>query len=371
MSCVKSIWPVPVQGEDEVSLGEMKRIYYLDVIRTMACMMVIMIHTSGNYVIRDLGSSNFWFANVLDSLSRAAVPLFVMVSGALFLDEDHEVSTWKIKKHICKLLLFFMFWSLLYCVCFDWLMPAYLHHEKVGVFAIFEKFIRGYHHLWFIYMLAGLYLLVPVLRTWIKKENVQLIRLFLLLSFFFNFLIPWLQSISNYYFENISVLLGAFDQMHLQYVCGYVPYFVLGWYLRFYDIKRDKMLYLIGTVSLIFSIVMTGKMSIDFNAPLQMYSNMSVNVLLYSIACFCFCKKAFSAPKHTKLSRLVCAISKYSLGIYGAHAAFITVLYEGFEKLKIDSTFFTIPVTFLCALLGSASIAWLLSKSKILRRVVV
>ena len=60
-----------------------KRIYYFDVLRVIACLAVIMIHTSGTYVLRNFRTFNFWVRNLFDSLSRIAVPLFVMISGAL------------------------------------------------------------------------------------------------------------------------------------------------------------------------------------------------------------------------------------------------------------------------------------------------
>lgn len=67
------------------------RVYYLDILRVLACIAVIMIHASGDYVLDNFGSSNFMIGNVLDSLSRIGVPIFVMISGSLLLDENHIV----------------------------------------------------------------------------------------------------------------------------------------------------------------------------------------------------------------------------------------------------------------------------------------
>ena len=75
-----------------------RRIYYLDVLRVVACMAVVMIHASAPYLGKDIGSFNFWVGNVLDSLSRVAVPLFVMISGALMLDEKYVYTAEKLKK---------------------------------------------------------------------------------------------------------------------------------------------------------------------------------------------------------------------------------------------------------------------------------
>lgn len=59
-----------------------KRVYYLDILRVIACVSVIMIHTSGGYVDENFNGLNFYVGNIFDSLSRIVGPLFVMVSGA-------------------------------------------------------------------------------------------------------------------------------------------------------------------------------------------------------------------------------------------------------------------------------------------------
>lgn len=83
------------------------RIVYMDVLRVIACFAVIMIHSSSSYVIENLGSLNFWIGNVSDSLARIGVPLFVMVSGALMLDEKYNFSAQKLIEHIKKMIIFF------------------------------------------------------------------------------------------------------------------------------------------------------------------------------------------------------------------------------------------------------------------------
>ena len=95
------------------------RIYYMDILRVIACLCVVMIHTCGSFVTKEYGSVNYWIGNVLDSISRVAVPLFIMISGALLLDENYDYSVGKIKKHIKKMILFFVFWSVVYCLVYE------------------------------------------------------------------------------------------------------------------------------------------------------------------------------------------------------------------------------------------------------------
>ncbi len=66
------------------------RIFYIDMLRVVACIFVVMIHSSATYVVKDIGSFNFWIGNFLDSISRSGVPIFIMISGALMLDENYS-----------------------------------------------------------------------------------------------------------------------------------------------------------------------------------------------------------------------------------------------------------------------------------------
>ena len=71
-----------------------KRILYLDVLRIFAALMVVMIHVSAQYVNNMSNNlTDFMIGNVFDSLSRVAVPIFAMISGAVMLDESKQYST--------------------------------------------------------------------------------------------------------------------------------------------------------------------------------------------------------------------------------------------------------------------------------------
>ena len=68
------------------------RLFYLDLLRAFACLSVIMIHVSAEYAVKEVGSIDFWVGNIFDSISRAGVPIFVMISGAWMLDEEYHFS---------------------------------------------------------------------------------------------------------------------------------------------------------------------------------------------------------------------------------------------------------------------------------------
>ena len=63
-----------------------------------------MIHASANYVMKDFGSISFIVGNVIDSLFRFAVPVFLMISGSLLLDENYNYTENKNRNRIVKMI---------------------------------------------------------------------------------------------------------------------------------------------------------------------------------------------------------------------------------------------------------------------------
>src|SRR5690554_778372 len=101
-------------------LGSKNRVLSLDLLRVIACLLVILLHTSANYVVvmEDYPTTfamNSWQAgNIFDSLSRSAVPLFVMLSGTFMLDPSRDIPNSKLISKIIKLITTFLFWAVAY-----------------------------------------------------------------------------------------------------------------------------------------------------------------------------------------------------------------------------------------------------------------
>ena len=175
------------------------RIVYMDVLRVIACFSVIMIHSSAQYVVKDIGSFNFWVGNIFDGLARIGVPLFIMISGALMLDKNYQFSTQKIIKHIIRMIVFFVFWSVLYCFIFNIVDSIIIKHESIDIIKIIGSLIKGHYHLWFVYLIIGLYLIVPLLRLWVNDTNKKYVEYFIILSIIFTYIIPQIISIGSNY----------------------------------------------------------------------------------------------------------------------------------------------------------------------------
>jgi len=345
------------------------RIYYLDVIRVVACLAVIMIHSSAIYVDNNIGSLNFWVGNILNGISRVGVPLFVMISGALLLDKDYNYSNKKPFNHITKLIIFFVFWSFIYCVIFRIIEPALIKHESVNIVEVVGSLIKGHYHLWYIYMIIGLYLILPLMRLWIKDENKKYVEYFIILSIIFNYIIPQIISVGKNYTDLFNHVQNILDYINLKYVGGFTTYFVLGWYINNYSFKKRKIIYMTGILSAITTILGTYIIFITSGKVTHIGGYLTINVFLQTVAIFLCIKTKFNNIKENK-SKFISIISKNSLGIYAIHAGIVSIAYDLLLNRGFNVAIINIPIVFIISLMGSVLITYMLEKIPILKKVI-
>lgn len=203
------------------------RVPFLDLLRVLACLMVIMVHSGeffyigpGDVIIRD----HTYGTGAYGSALRACVPLFVLSSGYLLLPLREATGTF-FRRRFTRILIPFLLWSALY-VLVPYFQGAYglaalgQHLLLIGV-----NFSAG--HLWFMYMLLGLYAFAPVVSPWLRDVSAREERWFLL-AWAVTLLLPFArlaypQVWGEAFWNQIG---GAY------YFSGYLGYFVLGHYLR-------------------------------------------------------------------------------------------------------------------------------------------
>lgn len=339
-----------------------KRIYYLDVLRMIACFSVIMVHVSGRYVLNTSIKLNFMIGNICDSLSRIGVPIFLMISGALFLEEKYDVK--KISFHIRKMILFFSFWSLFYCFVYQ-LIPCFFRNKTIDIGKIISSLIEGPAHLWYIYLIIGMYLITPLLRLWVNKKNIKYIEYFMCLAFIFSFLIPSILSLITPFLDySSSIETILYDKLYLNYVSGYTLYFILGWYLNNCEIRHKKFIFFLGILGFMYTIFTTFFLSYYFHKSILVYDYLSFNILIESMSIFLFCKFWIENEKSKKNSSLVNSICKNSLNIYAVHLIFVDLFYFIADKIGIShNSILTIILVFFCTLISSYFFSYLYYKT--------
>lgn len=227
-----------------------QRIAYFDVLRILATFAVIVLHLSAQHWADTDVYSRAWQAfNLYDSAVRWAVPVFVMISGALFLSGSQSIGH-ILKKNVSRLVTAFIFWSALYAVFM-------VNFEGCPTNLILQQFLNGHYHMWFLFMIVGLYLIVPFLRPIVRDE--KLLRYFLLLTLIFTFLLPQIASavslLSWQYCAEFKALTGKF---YYHFTLGFVPYFVLGYYLvrKEFSLTAKRVLYALGVLGFVLTVVL-------------------------------------------------------------------------------------------------------------------
>ena len=337
----------------------MKHIRYFDCLRAVAILAVVVLHISGqNFRYIDVHSGDWLAMNFWESMSRWGVPVFTMISGALFLNSDYTIGR-LLRKNILRIGVAFFSWSMVYLI---------LTNETWEVSAVLTQLFTGYYHMWFLYMIVGMYLLVPILRHMVRDQKVT--RYFLLLCFLFAYVLPELVKLVSIYSGTLGNLgqsiLGLLD---LKYVMGFTGYFVLGYVFHQTEIsiKTTRWIYF-GAITAFF-LTFVGTIFISFyegKANTLFYENFSITTLVESVAIFLLIKSRLGcapAPVESaspsRSESVICFLSKCSFGIYLIHPACIYVLEHYFSITTLSlPAWISVPLlTLVCFLLSLTATA--------------
>ena len=107
-------------------------------------------------------------------------------------------------------------------------------------------------HMWYIYLLIGLYLYLPVFSAWVEKASEKA-KLWFLLAWGVSTLLPYYyQFVSPYVWGGCS--WNSFNMLY--YFAGFNGYLLLGHYLRNHDWSLNKIL-LVGIPMFLIGYVVT------------------------------------------------------------------------------------------------------------------
>ena len=293
------------------------RILYFDVLRILATFCIIMIHVSGLYVTSEYGGVDFAFGAVLNSFARVGVPIFIMISGANMLKESKQIETKTfLKKYVVSVALILLFWSFFYVAVYEIFMP--LVSDRIFSFKnVIEFFLLGHFHLWFLYMIIGLYLLTPVLKLFVKKENKTKVLYLIGVLVIFAFVPETLSLFDN---EYINIVVELFESFKIP--MGYLAYYLIGWYLSQFELENrtNKVFTILGVISVAGTIVTT----IFYHEKMSIYVNVQLTVLFASVWVFVLFKDIFKKQENEKLCKISEKLSKLTFGAYLTHILFIT-----------------------------------------------
>jgi len=321
--------------------GVNHRVIYLDLIRVIGCLMVVLTHVTAKMMDFPVKSAIWPLANILNGCTRAAVPLFLMISGALFLNPNKNITIQKIiKKYVPKLGVTLILWNCIYALI-EWAITRNLA-------ITLHTLILGAFHLWFLYVTIGCYLVAPLLRPIVT--NMKLMWWALGLGGLFTVLPVTIQE----FLRPDNVLLSLIHAFQVNLMSGFVFYFVLGYALTQLSINTAKMWLagvgaFIGTVVIIIGTESQSIVAGHLNQAFQ--ANVNLWIMLQASGLFLIIR----GLKLTKLSKTLKLISELSLPIYLVHPIFLGAILK-LHLLKPDALH--LLVAYVLVFMGATVFAW-------------
>lgn len=358
-------------------------IVWLDVLRFLAIFMVVCAHCADPFNISPAAKSNpefgFWGA-IFGSLLRSSVPLFVMITGLLLLPVRQEMGAFY-KKRISRVVFPFLIWSVLYNL-FPWLVqlvggtpklistffayadsPSPLFSSALHDIAMIPfNFTIYTTHMWYIYMLIGLYLYMPIFSAWVEKASDRAKLTFLCIWGVTLFLPYAHEFLSTNLFGTCS-----WNNFGMFYAfAGFNGYLLLGHYLQ----DKNKMslrqtllvalpMFAVGYAVTFFGFRdMTAKPHVTEPEMELFFTFCSFNVVLMTVAVFLLAQQAKVSSEWMR--KALSNLTKCGFGIYMVHYFFVGLCYTLTDLFQVAIPL-RIPVAALFAFTLSWLFVWMLS----------
>ena len=334
----------------------MKRhVSYIDVIRLVASVFVVFMHTASGALRTDAAGHTGWFFLAgLSSIAFCAVPLFFMVSGYLLTQSDETKDVGILfRKRLPRLVVPLMFWSVLYIV---WNMyvshtasPA--HFLKMLVSAIQRPVNIS---LWFMYALVAMYLISPLLCGGLRNLSRQGERLLLGIIIFVKLI-----SALRIVLPDFSAKYLGFDLLnYLDAFGGHIACFILGWFLGKTEIRFPRPALLITALA-VCAVIIAGTVSRSSAAGeyVDAYQTQNAGFEILLASCVFLLVKQSRAAAHPAVKKATRRAAKYTFPVYLMHALLILIATRIYPVTSLTAVLLETVAIYAASLL----VAWLCS----------
>jgi surface polysaccharide O-acyltransferase-like enzyme len=309
-----------------------KRIYSYDLLKSIAIYLVCFYHFGlpvGSPATDILKNHQYtvYFNYFFRGISSIGVPLFFMVNGALLLNKVLDI-----KKHIYKIILLFLLYIIWGAITLIIEVPIFKDHYSLIEFfkAIYYTKQGRINHLWFLLALIYIYLLFPLIKSLLDKNEKVLSYYLWVMIFIFTFGIVFLNDLINIlgYFLNSNTLKNKqlssfpwFNPFDLFFSYALIYFITGGWLVKFNKNENFKtincLLFLLLSWCLLF---LFGLMKTNITGQVYdtvWYGYDSIMTLAMTISVFILCSKISVCNPIFK--KVITTVGANTLGIYFIH----------------------------------------------------
>lgn len=361
------------------------RVIWLDLLRVIATCMVPLAHLCSNCwnITPGIHSADYIVLNFFSGACRWVVPVFVMISGVFFLNPSKPCDPKKIlTKNVLRMATAFIFWSFLYALQWTLFRP----HAQIETVQPFSKkfflseLIVGEYHMWYLYMIALIYLLTPLIRVFSDNATKKQLEAFMVLSFVFAHFIPMLLKIP---FIKQFTFSDVYEDLNIGFIGGYVGVYIAGQYMIRYPFRKKirYMVYALGILG--YLITVFGNIWLSFSKDKAtkdlLGAELACSVMIAYAIFNLFQHKLSKIEFREKTVKAIKWLSARSFGVYLCHVfvmrAFqyfgIQVIHISPEHATVDMSFMPYikipaiigaPVLWILVLIGSFLVSWGVSK---------
>lgn len=358
-----------------------KQICYLSLLRVLACMCIVVLHCfkySCSLAVDKIFLINETQMNIsliIQFVMNWAVPCFVMITGALLLDPARNITY---KKIFCRYILKMLIVIVVFSILFEFL-DVLLLGNNISFYTVTDGIKnavlnKSWIHMWYLYMIIAVYLMLPIFRkitsTANKKDILYLLVLFgvflIVFDIVFNGIIQSL-SISNQNNSEIQNFRNPVFYIFIQKVWPFYLFLGYAIHKNFIKIKPIvSIILIISGIIFIASFILLEK-SVDDETVQSicyvLYSfNSSPGFLFIALGAFSLANSLCNA-KSGVLFKIIRQIDFCSFGIYLVHIIPIKIIMVKcrFNPYKYGGVFGVLCISFI-VLIISFSVIWVLKR---------
>ena len=299
-----------------------KREIIYDFIRVLSCVFVIGIHSTNHLM--------------LESISRIGLPMFTFLSGILLLNGKEEKTSEFYIKRLTKIIIPLYLYSLIYLFIYKYDYNLNLF-DPINFINELIKITNGpiHYHLWYVYMIIGIYLCTPYLKKMCKSLTDNDCRNLLILIFII--------SIVKYTLPSLNINIGISNITFIDWTL----IFLLGYLTTKECINKHYIIiYFSGIISFCFNLCAK-----VYFPQLTNLNDLSITMMLQVMAVYLLLfRNKKKICKDKTLNKIIIHVSKYTWEMYLIHIIILDQLKYYILNLNIDFNIANIILIFCVAI---------------------